>query len=340
MRIAQIEQLPSHLAGRLRPAYLVAGDEPLLVQEAVDRIRAAVAAAGASERLVFDVVAQFDWSDWRHQVRSFGLFATQRLIELRLAATRLSAEGAAAVIEFLEDPGADTLLIQSPEWSRTSETAAWVGELDRVGTIVPVRALRVEELPAWLRRRGNIHGVTLGDDAIAELVARVEGNALAADQELAKLALLAPGRHIDAAMLVDLVADSSRYTVFAAFDAVLAGNAGRLRRVLAALRSEGAHPAEVFGYLANQIIAMAGAEALQARGASLRAYWPTQRVYGPRQAACERALLRRGWRERLREAQSIDLVCKGRAAGEPWVAIERWLLRGTLPAPRAGRFAA
>jgi DNA polymerase-3 subunit delta len=181
--------------------------------------------------------------------------------------------------------------------------------------------------------------VKLGDDAIAELVARVEGNALAADQELAKLALLAPGREIDAAMLVELVADSSRYTVFAAFDAVLAGNAARVRRVLAALRSEGAHPAEVFGYLANQIIAMAGAEALRARGASLHAYWPTQRVFGSRQAACERAL-GRGWRERLREAQSIDMVCKGRAAGEPWVAIERWLLRSTLPAPRAGRFAA
>lgn len=339
MRIAKADLLASHLSGPLRPAYLVAGDEPLLVQEAVDRIRAAVLAAGAGERLVFDVVSQFDWAEWRHQVRSFGLFATQRLVELRLTATRLSAEGAAAVIEFLEDPGQDTLLMQSPDWGRAAESMPWVSALDRVGAIVPVKALRPEEFPSWLRARGKIHGVQLGEDAIAELSARVEGNALAADQELAKLALLAPGRHIDAATLVDLVADSSRYTVFAAFDAALAGSAERVRRILAALRGEGAHPAEIFGYLANQVIAMAGAESLRARGASLHAHWPAHRVFPPRQAVCERAL-GRGWRERLREAPQIDLICKGRAPGEPWVAIERWLLRSTLPSVRASRFAA
>jgi DNA polymerase-3 subunit delta len=339
MRIAQAEQLKSHLSGTLRPAYLVAGDEPLLVQEAVDQIRAAVVCAGAGERLVFDVVAGFDWAEWRHQVRSFGLFATRRLIELRLTATKLVAEGAAAVTEFLGDPAGDTLLVQSPEWNKSVESSPWVGALDRVGAIVPVYALKPDEFPRWLRRRASAHGVQLGGDAVAELVARVEGNALAADQELAKLALLARGRVIDAALLVDLVADSSRYTDFAVFDAVLAGNAERVRRILAARRGEGAHPALLFGYLANQVIAMAGAEALRSRGASLGAYWPSQRVFGPRQAACERAL-GRGWGERLREAHHVDLVCKGRAAGEPWVVIERWLLRSTLPAGRAARFAA
>lgn len=339
MRVAQVEQLQSHLAGRLRPAYLVAGDEPLLVQEAVDQIRTAVLAGGAGERLVFDVVSPFDWAEWRNQVRSYGLFATRRLIELRLTATKLAADGAAAVIEFLDDPGEDILLIQSPDWNKTAENAAWVSALDRVGVIVPVYALKAEELPRWLRRRAATHGVKLGDDAIVELVARVEGNALAADQELAKLALLAPGQHVDAALLTDLVADSARYTVFAVFDAVLAGSADRVRRVLAALRGEGTHPAELFGYLANQVTTMAGAEALRARGGSLHSYWPSHRVYGSRQTACERAL-GRGWRERLREAQHIDLVCKGRAAGEPWVELERWLLRGTLPPARAGRFAA
>ena len=339
MRILQADQLQSHLRGPLRAAYLVAGDEPLLVQEAADQIRAAVLAAGAGERLVFDVVAHFDWSSWRMEVRSFGLFASRRLIELRLSATKLTLEGAAAVSEFLLDPGSDTLLVQSPEWNKTAENSAWVSALERTGVIVPVRALKSEELPEWLRRRARVQGVRLSDDAIAELVARVEGNALAAHQELAKLALLAPGQSIDAAMLVDLVADHARYDVFTLFDAVLGGNSVRVRRVLAGLRAEGNHPAETFGYLANQVIAMAGAQALRARGASLHAYWPTQRVYGSRQALCERAL-DRGWAERLREAQRIDMVCKGRAAGEPWVELERWLLRGTLPAARAARFAA
>lgn len=339
MRILQADQLQSHLRGSLKAAYLVAGDEPLLVQEAVDQIRAAALAAGAGERLVFDVAAQFDWPAWRMEVRSFGLFASKRLIELRLTATRLTVEGAAAVNEFLADPGSDVLLVQSPEWNKTAESAAWVAAIDRIGVIVPLRALKPEEMPNWLRRRAKEQGVRLGEDAIAELVARVEGNALAAHQELAKLALLAPGQSIDAAMLVDLVADNARYDVFTLFDSVLAGNAARVRRVLAGLRAEGAHPAEAFGYLANQVIAMAGAEVLRSRGASLHAYWPTQRVFGPRQAACERAL-GRGWDQRLREAQRVDMVCKGRASGEPWVELERWLLRSTLTPARAARFAA
>lgn len=339
MRIAQADQLQTHLRGPMRAAYLVAGDEPLLVQEAVDQIRAAALASGAGERLVFDVVAHFDWPAWRMEVRSFGLFATKRLIELRLTATKLTVEGAAAVSEFLADPGSDTLLVQSPDWNKAAESAPWVAALERVGVIIPVRALKPEELPNWLRRRARDHGVRLGDDAIAELVARVEGNALAAHQELAKLALLAPGQTIDAAMLADLVADSSRFDVFALFDSVLAGNALRVRKVLAGLRAEDAHPAEVFGYLANQVVAMAGAEALRARGASLHTHWPSHRVYGPRQALCERAL-GRGWSQRLREAQRIDMVCKGRAAGDPWVELERWLLRSTLAPPRAARFAA
>lgn len=339
MRILQADQLQTHLRGTLRAAYLVAGDEPLLVQEACDLIRAAALAGGVGERLVFDVVSQFDWSAWRMDVRSLGLFATRRLIELRLTATKLNADGAAAVNEFLADPGSDVLLVQSPEWNKVAEGAAWVGALERTGVVVPVRPLKPEELPNWLRRRAAAQNVRLGDDAIAELVARVEGNALAASQELAKLALLAPGVAIDAPMLVDLVADSARYDIFSLFDSVLAGNAERVRRILAGLRAEGQHPAEAFGYLANQVTAMAGAEALRARGAALHAYWPTQRVFGPRQAVCERAL-GRGWAQRLREAQRIDMVCKGRAAGEPWVELERWLLRSTLPPARAARFAA
>lgn len=339
MRILQPEQLRTHLSGALRPAYLVAGDEPLLVIEAADQVRAAALAKGASERLVYDVASGFDWSAWRHEVRSYGLFAARRLIELRLPAIKLTVEGAAAVTEFLDDAGTDTLLIQSPEWGKSAEGQPWVAQLDRVGVIIPIRALRPEELPAWLARRAHQLGVSLTDDAAAELVARVEGNLLAAQQELAKLALLAPGQSIDAATLVDLVADSARYNVFALFDAVLAGRAERVRRVLAGLRAEGAHPAEVFGYLANQITALAGAEALRNAGAPLHSYWPTQRVYGPRQVLFERAV-GRGFIARLREAQRIDLVCKGRAPGVPWVELERWLLRSTLTPARAARFAA
>lgn len=339
MRIGSAEQLREHLGDRLRPAYLVAGDEPLLVLEAVDQIRKAALASGCSERLVFDVVSGFDWADWRMQVRSYGLFASRRLIELRLASAKLTVDGAEAVATFVADPGEDVLLIQAPEWNKTAEGLPWLAAIERAGVLAIQRALRAEELPAWLRARARQLGLSLGEDAVLELVARVEGNLLAAQQELNKLALLAPGRQIDAATLVDLVADSARYDIFALFDAVLAGRGERVRRVLAALRAEGSHPAEIFGYLANQVAALAGGEALRARGASLQSWWPTRGVFGARQSAFERAL-GRGWVQRMSEAQQIDMACKGRAAGDPWVEIERWLLRSTLPAARAARFAA
>jgi len=339
MRILQAEQLRRHLTGTLLPAYLVAGDEPLLVLEAADELRRAAMASGVGERLVFDVMAGFSWPEWRMEVRSFGLFATRRLIELRLPTPKLSAEGSAAVLEFLSEPGEDILLVQTSDWSKAVESLSWVRAIEESGALMPIWPLKIGELPNWIRQRANKLGVNLTDDGLAELASRVEGNLLAAHQELSKLALLAPGQSIDASRLVDLVADYARYDVFALFDAVTAGRASRVRRILAGLRGEDTHPAELLGFLINQITVLAGAEVLKSRGHSLHAYWPSHRVFGPRQAAMERAL-GRGWAQRLAEAHRIDLVCKGRAAGDPWVEIERWLLRGSLPPARAARFAA
>lgn len=338
MRVT-VEQVERHLSSGLKAAYLVAGDEPLLVQEAVDAVRKAARDQGYSERLIFDVTTGFDWRDWVAETRSYGLFSKRRLLELRLPASKLNAEGALAVTEFLADPGSDALLVQAPEWSRTVEALPWVSALDRAGVVVPVWPLKPEELPAWLRRRAGKLGVKLSEDAVVELVARVEGNLLAAHQELSKLALLAGDQVIDAVALVDLVADHARYDVYTLFDATLARRPERVRRILRALRAEGTNPAEITGYLVSQIAALGGAEALRDAGGNLNAYWPTVRVFGTRQNLFERAL-GRGWNERMREALEVDLCCKGRSNGEPWVTVERWLLRCALPPARAARFAA
>lgn len=338
MRVS-VDQLERQAGAAFKPAYLVAGDEPLLVLEAVDAIRLAARAHGYSERLIFDVTSGFDWPAWVSETRSLGLFASRRLLELRLTATKLSAEGAEAVAQFVRDPGMDALLIQAPEWSRAAEALAWVSAIDRAGAIVAIWPLKPDELPAWLQRRASKLGVRLTEDAVAELVARVEGNLLAAHQELSKLALLADGKALDAAALVDLVADHSRFDVYSLFDAVLAKRPDRARRILRALRGEGVQPAEITGYLISQISALAGAESLRELGGSLSSYWPAARVFGPRQSIYERAL-GRGWPLRLIEALAVDLCSKGRSSGEPWVEIERWLFRCALPAARAQRFAA
>lgn len=250
MRILQAEQLRRHLTGTLLPAYLVAGDEPLLVLEAADELRRAAMASGVGERLVFDVMAGFSWPEWRMEVRSFGLFATRRLIELRLPTPKLSAEGSAAVLEFLSEPGEDILLVQTSDWSKAVESLSWVRAIEESGALMPIWPLKIGELPNWIRQRANKLGVNLTDDGLAELASRVEGNLLAAHQELSKLALLAPGQSIDASRLVDLVADYARYDVFALFDAVTAGRASRVRRILAGLRR--GHPSGGTSGLSDQ----------------------------------------------------------------------------------------
>lgn len=333
------DQLEQHLAGGLRSAYLIAGDEPLLLQEAADAVRRAARKQGIAERQVLDVGPTTDWQAWTLETRSFGLFAQRRLLELRLSTPKLNAEGAEALIEFLGDPGADVLLVQVPEWGKAVESLPWVAALDRAGVLVPIWPLKTQELPAWLSRRARKLGVRLTDDASVELMARVEGNLLAAQQELAKLALLVDGREIDAAALVDLVADHARFDVYALFDAVLARRPDRARRILRALRGEGFAPAELSGYLISQISALAAADAVRDSGGNLQAHWASARVYGQRQAQMERAL-GRDWGVRLAEALEIDLACKGRSPVEPWVALERWLLRAALPPARAARFAA
>lgn len=336
---ASVDQWPALLRRGLKVASLVAGDEPLLVMEAVDALRAAARSGGIDERVPFDVTTGFDWPAWRMETRSLGLFATRRLIELRLPNGKLSAEGASCVQEFLGDPGEDHLLIQMPEWNKTVEAQAWVSAVDRVGVILPIKALRSNELPAWLRRRAQALELDLGADAIAELVARTEGNLLAAQQELAKLALLAPDQHIDALLLTDLVAESARYTVFGLFDAVLAGEASRVRRILHALRAEGEFPAAVLPYPLSQIMILAHAQTHRDSGRPLSGFWQQWRVYSNRQAQFERAL-DRDWGQVLREAMVVEHACKGYGAGEPWLELERWLLRASLSPVRARRFAA
>lgn len=336
---ATYDRWPALLAQGLKPVYLVAGEEPLLVIEAVDALRAEARRQGVTERLPFDVSSQFDWAEWRMECRSFGLFAQRRLLELRLTSSKLPDDAVAAIEDFLSQPGEDVLLLTLPEWDRKIEALAWVGQVDRHGLILPVKALVLAELPGWVRRRARGLGVELGEDAVAELVARTEGNLLAASQELAKLALLADGQAIDALLLTELVSDHARFTVFALFDALLAGDGARVRRILRGLRREGLHPVDVLSFPLSQVSVLAQACSWRDSGRPLRSFWQDARVFPGRQASFER-VLDRPWPRLLHEAMVVEHACKGRGKGDPWLELERWLLRATLPSARARRFAA
>ncbi|MFA5684814.1 MAG: DNA polymerase III subunit delta [Lysobacteraceae bacterium] len=331
-------QFDKHLKGdALAPVYLIAGSEDLLRIEAADALRARARALGFGEREVFDVEGQFDWSAVTASFSAMSLFASRRIIDLRLPTTRPGKDGAAVIEAYCADPPPDTLLlIVGGEWSRKHE-GAWTRAVDAAGVLYPLWSLKSGELSGWLARRLAGVGLRAQPDALALLAERVEGNLLAAAQEVDKLALLAtPGETpLDAPTMQALIADSARYDIFALAEAALAGDPARSLRMLAALRAEGEQVAGLLPWLSTQVQTLARvAEAIDGGQRPAQAFQQAG-VWESRQALFKRALDRLGGKRCVALAAACSLVersAKGRADGDAWIALERWLL--ALSGPR------
>jgi DNA polymerase-3 subunit delta len=316
----------------MKPAYLIAGAEHLLVLEAADALRARAKELGYVERDVLDVEAGFDWNRLGDAGRSLSLFASRKLIDLRLPTGKPGKDGSAAIVEYCESPPPDTvLLITANDWSKAHE-GAWVKALDAVGAHVPVWPLKTEELPDWIGARMASRGIKATPDAIALLADRVEGNLLAAAQEIDKLALLLGGRTLDAEMLEASVADDARYDAFRLTDAAIGGDAGRALHIVAGLRAEGEELIPLLGWVLTQLRALLR---LSAAGANLAAAFQSERIWPARQALFRRALKsgdRAHWERCLAQAGRIDRIAKGRGDGDAWREFER--LIAAIAAPR------
>ena len=320
---------------RLAPVYLLAGEE-LLVLEAADALRAQAKKLGYTEREVLEVEQRFDWDDLARAAAGMSLFATRRLIDLRLPTGRPGVEGAKAINEFCANPPPDvTLLITAMEWS-SKHDGAWSKKLDAAGTMVVFNAPRPNEWAAWIGARLASRGLSATPDAAALLAERVEGNLLAAAQEVDKLAVLRAGdsSRIDADAMESLVADSARYDVFKLTDAALAGEGARALRILTGLRSEGDELIALMGWLVNQLqlaLRLANAPDLAAQARAER-LWPA------REQLFRKALRRaprEHWLACLARASRIDRIAKGREGGDAWREAER--LIAALAEPRAAR---
>jgi DNA polymerase III subunit delta len=343
-----------HLSGTLKFAYLLSGDEPLLVLEASDQLRAAAREKGFIERHVFDVNAHTDWADVRYEAQAMGLFASQKLIELRLSAGKIDAEGSELIAQWCaQPPEGILLLVICPEWKKDLERASWVRAINDVGAQLIFWPLKREELPTWLVKRAAAAGLTLEQDAANALADRVEGNLLAAKQELDGLRLLAlekaaqgqaNAKFIGNDDIEAFVADGARFSTASVVDAALLGDAERAVRVLRALALEGEETFMVLSTVVRQIELMhelAQAKAAGGQAAVARLY-PTRGVWPARQRIYDRALARAPaelWRALVGESASVDQIVKGRKAGEPWLALERLVLRVALKPELGARFA-
>ena len=319
---ASLAQFEKQLTGALAPVYLVAGDEHLLAMEAADAVRNAARREGYSERDVLESgESGFEWNRLAQSGASLSLFASRRLIDLRVPTGRPGNEGAEAIKQYCAAPPADTiLLITASTWSKSHETS-WVEALGHVGRIFIAWPLKRHELPDFLARRAAAAKLDLAPDAFDVLIERTEGNLLAAAQEIDKLGLLAQGRRLDAAALETLVADSSRFDVFKLVDAALAGDASRALHIVDSLRAEGDAVPGLLGIVVKELQTMVRLGSAIDSGATIATALRNERVWQSKEGLYKNALVRgrsRFWEERLAHAVRVEKMGKGRLQGDAW----------------------
>jgi DNA polymerase III subunit delta len=292
------DQLAAHLAKGVQPLYTVHGDEPLLAQEAGDAIRAAARAAGYSERKVFTVgnAAHFDWDSFRAAAQSMSLFAERQLIELRIPNGKPGKDGSEALQRYCDALGDEVVtIVHLPKLDWQQAKSGWFGALDAAGAMVKVDAVERRELPAWIAKRLAAQGqrVADGDEGqrtLAFFADRVEGNLLAAHQELQKLALLHPQGMLSFDMVEAAVLNVARYDVFKLGEAVLAGQVGRALRMLEGLEAEGEAAVLVHWTLAEDIRALKRIKDAMVDGKPLPLALKEARVWGVKERLFERVL--------------------------------------------------
>jgi DNA polymerase III subunit delta len=313
----------------MRSAYLVTGSEPLLIAEAATAIRQAARAAGYADREVHFIERGFDWDELLRDSANLSLFATRRLIELKFNATP-DAVAQRALAGLAANPPVDTVLLVVGELDRSPLGAAWVKAFEQGGVLVVTQPVERGALPAWIRERLGRHGVGIDPGAAQVLADRVEGNLLAAQQDVERIALLMPGATLGAEDVARLVADSARYDVFELSAAAFAGQAERALRILAGLRAEGREPPLVLWALVNDLRALSRVTQRLVRERTVDAAFRVERVWSNRQGPLRAAL---GRFDRpaidslLVAAARADRVAKGSLRGDAWVEIERLVAR-------------
>ena len=301
--------------------YVVSGDEPLLVQEACDEIRKALAGKGFTERDLFHVDAGFDWSELMYAINSMSLFAEQKILEVRMTAKPDNA-GRNALMDVVEQLNDDNVLLMvMPRVDANTQRAKWFKALDAAGVFVQIWPIDAKELPGWLKARFKREGLEASGEAITAMAERIEGNLLAAVQEIARLKLVARGNRVDLDQVIEGVADSARYDVFKLIDAALLGDTARVVRMTRSLEAEGVELLYLVNMLARELRSLETMAGQLAEGLPMREVLKKGRVWDKRTNAVSRCLDRHGVQS-LRDLQvgvgGIDRVVKGINIGNAW----------------------
>jgi DNA polymerase-3 subunit delta len=315
------ERLSEQLARGLAPLYLIFGEEPLLVTEAADAIRARAKELGNAERAVFTADTTFDWGMLGAEAFNASLFSAHRLLDLRLQSLPNEA-GSRLLVQYAAEPPADCLLlVTAGKLDTQAQRSRWVQSIDQAGVVVPTRPLRATELPAWIRRRLKARGFRPTPEAVSLLAERVEGNLLAASQEIEKLCLLHRQGDLDAAALIDSVGDSARFSVYDLADAALERNVPKSVRVLERLRAEGTEPPLVLWALVREVRMLMQIVHDRKSGLPVEQSLARRQIWEQRRPRIRTALNGRpdgDFCRLLHQAAHCDRVIKGAESGDAW----------------------
>jgi len=322
------EQITGHCQQGLSPVYLVFGDEQMLVEECSDVIRQQARQNGANDRQVWHVEGRFNWSELQWQEQTMSLFASQRLLEIRLPSGAPGKEGGEALRKYAANPPPDTtLLIISGKIDARSQKSKWFSELDRIGVTIPVWPVDIANLPRWISQRMQQRGLR-ANQAVAELISeRVEGNLFAAGQEIEKLQLLCPNGEVDEQTVLDSVADNARFESFGLMDSVFAGQTTKIPRMIARLRAEGLDILAVFSAVSWALHRTIDMAIQLDHGQRIEQVFASQKppIWDKNKPMMRQALSRHSasqWQEFLQQMAYIDQAAKGTLQTCPWALLE------------------
>lgn len=326
MRLTQA-QLEPHLKQGLQPIYVLVGDEPLAQRECLDAIRVAATTQGFDERTSLIVERSFNWQQVQNFGQSISLFSSRRLLELNIPSGKPGVEGAKALQALATKTLPDTsVIIILPTLERDAKNSAWFSALESHAQVITLSEVDATNLPKWIANRLAQQGQHTSIQTLEFLAHQVEGNLLAANQEVQKLSLLYPQGELSDEVVREAVLNVSRYDPFQLGEAVLAGDAERTVRILQGLQDEGETAVAVMNPLMWVLRPLVRIKQAEMRGANLTAAMTNARIYGDKQALVKRALTRLSLRQldaALQKLVDIDKMAKGVMLGDAWLEISR-----------------
>lgn len=326
MRLAQA-QLESHLKHGLQALYVLAGDEPLAQRECLDAIRAAARAQGFEERTSLTVERNFSWQQLQNYGQSISLFASRRLLELSIPSGKPGVDGSKALVALAAKTIPDTtVVIILPTLERDAKNSTWFNALETQAQTITLNEVDAANLPKWIANRLAQQGQHTGTQTLEFLAHQVEGNLLAANQEVQKLGLLYPQGELSDETVREAVLNVSRYDAFQLGEAVLQGDAERTVRILQGLQDEGENAVAVMNPLMWVLRPLVRIKQAEMRGENVNNAMTSARIYGDRQALVKRALSRLSLRQleaALQKLADIDRTAKGVMLGDAWLEISR-----------------